>query len=222
MNSKYTEMDCARDSQEFLSKLMCIDSMKFYDRGNHVYFSAKAGYFFNKDKVEMALKACNEYINLLLHEKNLLTTAEVTPVPITGCSTQLVCRIQVTDYNAAKHTFEYKKKCLEEKVKGIFNKYGVMTSRAWSTELVDVSYDTYLGVGAKICITVPLEDTRLNYGYINTIGSKTEFSDELSCSLLSELYEYTKKESIATVSSITGIGYEQKKYFYATCLLICQ
>ena len=218
----YTAYNCAEDCYNFLSKLMRLESMDFDNGVNSVFFSAKPGYYFDPDKVGIALSACNEHINLLLHERNLVAAAEISLCFISGCCTRLACDIKVNDYSSAKNSFDNRKMYLERKIKGIFDKYAIKTAGKWSTELVDVDYDKYWGICVKVCISVPLSDERLDYGYINygASGVKSDFRDELSRTLLGELLELSKKDKFAIESRIAGIGYNYKKYFYAVCSLV--
>lgn len=218
----YAEGNCAKDCFDFLSKLMRLESMDFDMRVNNVFFSAKPGYFFEPAKVDTALSACNEYINLLLHERNLLATAEISLCYISGCCTRLACHIKVNDYSSVEAAFGYYKKRLEEKIKTTFDKYEIKTAGEWSTELVDVCHDKYYGTGVTMCISVPLCDERLDYGYVSNraISVESEFRDELSRSVLTEIYNLAKKETIAIESRIAGIGYNYKKYFYAICFVV--
>lgn len=218
----YAEGNCAKDCFDFLSKLMRLESMNFDMMVNNVFFSAKPGYFFDPAKVDIALSACNEHLKLLLNERNLLATADISLCFISGCCTTLACHIKVNDYSSAKTSFDSRKEFLERKIKSIFDKYEIKTAGEWSTELVDVNYAKYWGIGAKVCISVPLSDERLDYGYIyyGASGVKSDFRDELSRTLLGELLELSKKDKFAVVSSIAGIGYHSKKYFYAVCSLV--
>lgn len=218
----YTESECAKDCYEFLSKLMRLDGMYYDHMVKVAWFSAKAGYFFDMDKVKMMVNVCNDYINLLVHKRQLLVTVEVSLGSMSVTCTRFSLWIKVNDYSSVENLYNRFKTSLETKVKDIFTKYGVMTATDWSNELVGVWYDKYYGIGAEVCISVPLCDERLNYGYINNRASSagTEFRDELSRSILTELYDFAKKERFTIESRIAGIGYNSKKHFYADCVLI--